>query len=50
MSGPEDDQRQGQQTARVKKRWLRHFFNIQTVRTLISLGRLTVEIVRAFDF
>ena len=49
MSGPEDDQRQGQRTPKVKKKWLRHLFNIQTVRTLISLGRLAVEIVRVFD-
>lgn len=50
MSGPEDDQRQGQRTPKVKKKWLSHFFNIKTVRTLISLGRLAVEIVRVFDF
>lgn len=49
LLGPEDDQRQGQRTSRMKKKWLSHLFNIQTARTVILLGRLAVEIVRLFD-
>ena len=49
MSGPDNDQRQGQRTSKVKKKWIARFFNIQTARTLISLGRLAVELARVFD-
>lgn len=47
--GPGDDQRQGLRTSSVKKKWQRRFFNIETARILISLGRLAVEIFRVFD-
>lgn len=47
--GPDDDQRQGQRTSKMERKWLRCFFNITTARTLISLGRLAVEVVRLFD-
>ncbi|MFE9084216.1 hypothetical protein ACQKKG_07245 [Brevundimonas sp. NPDC003935] len=49
MSGPDDDQRQGQRTAKVKKSWQSHFFNIQTAQMIISIGRLTVEIIKLFE-
>lgn len=47
--GPDDDQRQGQRTSKMERKWLRCFLNITTARTLISLGRLAVEMVRLFD-
>lgn len=47
--GPDNDQRQGQRTSKMERKWLRRFLNITTARTLISLGRLAVEIVRLFE-
>jgi hypothetical protein len=44
--GPIADQRQGQRPRKRAKGWLRHLRNPATIRTLISFGRLIVEMVR----
>lgn len=40
------DQRQGRRSRKRVKGWLRHLRNPATIRTLISIGRLIVELVR----
>lgn len=47
--GPIADQRQGRRSRKRGKRWLRHLRNPGTVRALISIGRLVVEVVRLFQ-
>ena len=42
------DQRQGRRSRKRGKGWLRHLRNPATVRALISIGRLIVEVVRIF--
>ena len=47
--GPDADQRQGRRSRKQGNGWLRHLRNLGTIRALISIGQLAVEIVRLFQ-